>query len=192
MVGTGTEDTSTPQPSRLGGLGGALHALSLNGHIAVGEALVEQGDDRDQQTPHIQAQRQARVGFIQRVDVMSRDVGDAAGLLTKLEVGRRVPDGDIPCALWQLRLLETDAATDGYRSGREQLDDVDRFDTEWPRFEVARTSQTRCCLASISMDSSKRISDGRLSRLLTNASWGRLASQDQSFSRIRIRRSWAR
>ena len=73
----------------------------------------------------------------QRIDTMARDVGDAAGLLAPLEVGVRILDGDVPCSLWQLRLFEAYAAAFGYRSGREQLDDVDRFDPPRPCFEVA-------------------------------------------------------
>src|SRR5829696_6275042 len=59
-------------------LGGALHALSLDGHVAVGQALIERSDDRDQQASHIQCQGQPGAAFLQRLDTMSRDVGNAA------------------------------------------------------------------------------------------------------------------
>ncbi len=83
----------------------------------------------------LKAQCQARAAFLQHLDAMTRDAGDAAGLLAPLEVGGRIPDGDVPCSLWQLRLFEAYAAALGHRSGREQLDDVDRFDPPRPCFE---------------------------------------------------------
>ena len=67
---------------------------------------------------------------------MAGDRRDAEGLLAELEVGRRVPDGDLPGAIRQLRLLQTQLAADTEGSGRQQLRDVDRLDPPWPRLDV--------------------------------------------------------
>lgn len=45
--------------STRGGLGGTLHTLSLDSHVAVGQVFVEQPDDWDQKTSHIESQYQA-------------------------------------------------------------------------------------------------------------------------------------
>ena len=95
---------------------------------------------------------------------MAGDVGDAAGLLAELEVGRRIPDGDLPRALWQLRLLETHAAAFTHRSGCEQLDDVDRLDTLRPRFEIAE-HLPHALLAGVDVDGLLKVHASILARL---------------------------
>ena len=72
----------------------------------------------------------------QRFDPMARHAGDAGSLLRPFEGRRRIPDGDVPGALAELRLLEAHAAALGHRFGRQQLDGVDRLDALRPRLEV--------------------------------------------------------
>src|SRR5690606_37904323 len=68
---------------------------------------------------------------------VARDNGHPAGPLPVLEVRRRVPDGDLPDARWQLRLLEAHPGAGAHRRGREQLDKIDGLDSLRPRLEIA-------------------------------------------------------
>src|SRR5688500_3962810 len=68
---------------------------------------------------------------------MARHDGHSARLLRPFEEGGRVPGGDVPRTLAQLRLLEADAAAVGDRCRRQQLDRVDRLDALRPGLDVA-------------------------------------------------------